>query len=218
VHRRLIAIAAIAVLAVPALGVIIEVQDFFSTLDLVATDLGLGMNLTQEVLTDYWAKEVKSIGELAPIATTVEDAEAFNRMMGESAGFKAGDIVILTATEEPARWGVDFYSRGEGSWTNPDLNVIIQVQDFFSRLDRAGVEPVGPTPQVLSEGIPVLVTVTNVEAFKAAWLGEYEVTKGQTAVMTPFKDKTDLGRLTVRDEIPVSAFVVDEEKNVTLVK
>ena len=209
-QSKLIALAAIAALAAPAPAIIVSTLDYFEGADAIADGLGLKLSLTEKALEEYWAGEVRDIGELAPIGTTVTDSDLFNKEMGEGADYAAGDVVILTPTENPDSWEADLYARGEGKWSNPDLNIIVSTLDYFDRLEKSGVDAAGPTPLALTEGALLVVTITNVEAFKAAWLGEGEVTQGQTAVMTPYADRVELGRFTVRDEFPVSAFRVEE--------
>lgn len=207
--KKLLAVAAIAVLAVPASAVQVHVQDYFSALDLVATDLGLEYSLPEDGLEACWPGEVEEIGDLASIATTVKDADVFNKEMGEGSDYKVGDIVILTATESPGEWGVEFLSRGEGSWNNPDLTIDVSVGEFMSTLDKAGIEASGPAPLALCEGMVLPVTVKDVEAFKGAWQGEAEIAEGATGALTLWADEINYSECFGK-ELPVSGFRIDE--------
>ncbi len=202
-----------------AQSIIVQVQDFDRSMGLIASQLAFTPLLPEGGLEAVWPEEVGDIGELASVVASINDVRPLDRLLGQATGLRNGDIVILTATEEPVRWEASLCVRGSGSWTNDELGSRDGIDKFIAGCSESGISIV-PSQLLTLDGFALVAAVEDPEAFLRFFSGtEAAPTQGEMVILYPGVDETPAQSYSAAGEAGESPIGLEvDEDQVTLVK
>jgi len=188
-QSKLIALAAIAVLAGSASAIEVGTLDYYSQLHTISDHYRLETLLNAERLGRMWPEQVEDYGELATVVARINDPDPLNQVLGEGANLAKGDFVLMNAGGQG--FGGVFWSPGS-QWDGPQMAILVEVMDFYIELEKTGLRSWGADVAGLYPGVRLPVTVTDPEAFSKAFTGEGEISKGMRGVVTLAPGKTQM--------------------------
>lgn len=161
----------------------VHMEDFMSSLDQLASRLTLDLGLPAGGLGAVWPDQVASLADLGSVVATLGEAGPLDALLGRASGLGPGDVLALAPTAETTRWQARAYTRGGARWTHADLTIHIQMEDFYSLCDAAGLDVPGRALTSVA-GITVLAVVEDAAAFGRAFRGEAGAVRGQAVLLT----------------------------------